>query len=91
MSKRSKQNVEYWTNRTNKLIVLDPKYKKVKYIYDALKLLLQEKYPHIKEHDNIQFLKDIIYLDRKLRLYREGEEDELKDELEQEYISNNLQ
>lgn len=88
---RSKENAEYWNNRTNKLIVLDSKFKKVKYIYDALKLLLQEKYPHIKEQDNIQFLKDIVYLDRKLRLYREGEENDLKDELEQEYIDENLQ
>lgn len=89
--RRSKQNIEYWTTRTNKLILLDPKYKKVKYIYDALKLLLQEKYPRIKENDNIQFLKDIVYLDRKLRLYREGEEDELKGLLEEEYINENLQ
>lgn len=89
--KRSKENVEYWTTRTNKLILLDPKYKKVKHIYDSLKLLLQEKYPHIKENDNIQFLKDILYLDRKLRLYRQGEEKELKDILEQEYIDENLQ
>jgi len=90
MSKRSKENVEYWNKRTNKLVELDPKFKQVKHIYDALKLLLQEKYPFIKEHDNIQFLKDVVYLDRKLRLYREGEEDDLKELLEQEYIVENL-
>ena len=89
--KRSKENVKYWTTRTNKLILLDTKYKKVKHIYDALKLLLQEKYPDIKNHDNIQFLKDVVYLDRKLRLYREGEENEVKEKLAQEYIDENLQ
>lgn len=88
--KRSKENIEYWTNRTQKLIEIDLKYKEVKYIYDALKLLLQEKYPQIKDFNSIQFLKDAIYLDRKLRLYREGNENELKEELEQEYITNNL-
>lgn len=129
--RRSKENIEYWNTRTNKLILLDPKFKQVKYIYDALKLLLQEKYPQFRNseardnwgegleelinqirqdgstdsvhiHDfvrgllldrynTIQMLKDIIYLDRKLRLYREGEEDELKELSEQEYIVENLQ
>ena len=89
--RRSKENIEYWNKRTNKLILLDPKFKQVKYIYDALKLLLQEKYPFIKEHSNTEFLKDVLYLDRKMRLYREGEEDELKELLEQEYIIENLQ
>ncbi len=90
MIRRSKENIKYWTDRTQKLIDLDVKYKEVKYIYDALKLLLQEKYPQVKEEDGINLIKDAIYLDRKLRLYREGEEDELKEELEQEYIINNL-
>lgn len=91
MIHRSRENRIYWNNRIGKLIELDPKYKKVKYIYDSLKLLLQEKYPQIKSEDGINLIKDCIYLDRKLRLYREGEEDELKSELEQEFIVKNLQ
>jgi hypothetical protein len=89
--RRSRENTKYWNNRILKLIELDSKYKEIKYIYDSLKLLLQEKYPFIKEHDNIQFLKDVLYLDRLMRLYREGEEEELKETLEQEFIINNLQ
>lgn len=87
--KRSKQNVEYWQNRTNKLFTLDPKYRQVKHRYDTIKLLLQEKYPHIKEHDNTQMLKDIIYLDRELRRATEGEESEEKQILEEEYLLEN--
>lgn len=89
--KRSKQNTEYWQTRINKLFDLGIEYKSVKKRYDSLKLLLQEKYPHIKDHDNIQMLKDIIYLDRQLRLFTEGEEEEEKDLLEQQYIVDNLQ
>lgn len=51
MSKRSKQNVEYWQNRTNKLFNLDPKYRQVKHRYDTIKLLLQEKYPQVKNQE----------------------------------------
>lgn len=89
--KRSKQNTEYWSNRITKLFELGIEYKSVKKRYDSIKLLLQEKYPHIKEQDNIQMLKDIIYLDRQLRLFTEGEEVEEKELLEQEYIVDNLQ
>jgi hypothetical protein len=32
----------------------------------------------------LNFLKDVVYLDRKLRLQTEGEEDELKEQLAQE-------
>jgi len=86
---RSKDNIKYWNDRVIKLFEIDPRYKKVKYIYDSIKLLLQEKYPNIREED-IQLIKDIIYLDRKLRLFREGEEQELKGILQQEYIINHL-
>jgi hypothetical protein len=87
--KRSKENVIYWEKRIDKLFDLDPKYKSVKSRYDSLKLLLQEKYPHIKDHDNIQMLKDVVYLDRKLRLLTEDEEKEEKQILEEEYLLEN--
>lgn len=86
MSKRSKQSTEYWNKRIDKLFTLDPEYKSVKKRYDSLKLLLQEKYPHIKDHDNIQMLKDIVYLDRELRRATEGIEQEEKQILEEEYL-----
>lgn len=83
--KRSKDNVIYWNTRMNKLFDLDPEYKSVKKRYDSLKMLLQEKYPLIKEMDYINLLKDTIYLDRILRLATEGLEQEEKDILSQDF------
>lgn len=84
MSRRSKESTEYYKNRMLKLFAVDSKYKSVKHRYDTLKLLLQEKYPFIKENDIINLLKDTIYLDRELRLYTADLEIELKRELAQE-------
>lgn len=84
--KRGKENVAYWDRRIEKLFAMDAEFKSVKKRYDTLKLLLQEKYPHIKDHDNIQMLKDTIYLDRELRRQTEGLEDEEKTILSQEKI-----
>jgi hypothetical protein len=87
--KRSKENVIYWEKRIDKLFDLDLKYKSVKSRYDSLKLLLQEKYPHIKDHDNIQMLKDVVFLDRKLRLLTEHQEKEEKQILSEQYVVDN--
>ena len=87
--KRSKENSIYWHNRIEKLFELDTDFKKTKKRYDTLKLLLQETYPHIKDHDNIQMLKDILYLDRELRFATQGEDEEEKQILSQEYQLQN--
>lgn len=81
MSKRrSKENVKYWNDRVISLFEIAPEMSLLKNRYDCLKILLQETYPWIKDHDNIQLLKDIIHLDRQLRLFTEGQEVELKKE-----------
>jgi hypothetical protein len=88
--KRSKENVIYWEKRIDKLFELDPKYKSVKSRYDSLKLLLQEKYPFIKEQENhIQFLKDVVYLDRLIRKETEDQEVEEKQILSEQYVVDN--
>jgi len=87
--KRSKQSTEYYNSRIQKLFTLDPEYKSVKKRYDSLKMLLQEKYPLIREMDYINLLKDTIYLDRELRRATEGIEQEEKQILEEEYLLEN--
>ncbi len=82
--RRSKENVEYWQDRIDRLFEISPDHTSVTKRYDTLKLILQEKYPFIKDNDNIQFLKDVVYLDRELRRETEGLETEWKDELEVE-------
>lgn len=84
MSRRSKENVAYWTKRRKELYEKAPQMKSVKKRYDSIKILLQQKYPWIKEHDNIQMIKDIIYLDREIRRDTEGLEKRLKQKLSQE-------
>ena len=89
--KRTKQEVKYWVDRMARLFKLEPKQKSVKQRYSTLKLLLQERYSYIKEIPDIEkFLKDAIFLDRKVRWMTEGEENELKETLSEEYIQENL-
>lgn len=84
--KRSKENVKYWDNRSKKLFLLDPKYKSAKFRYEAIMLILREKYPQIKELPSIEtILKDAIYIDRRVRLLTENEEKQIKIEMSQEW------
>lgn len=83
--RRSRENAEYWDKRINNLFDIAPEMMKVTKRYDCLKLLLQETYPHIKDKDNIQMLKDIIYLDRIVRDATEEIDKEKKIELSQEW------
>ena len=87
--RRSKENVIYYAQRMEDLFNRDEKYKSIKYHYDAIKLLIQKLHPQIKDHDNIQMLKDIVYLDRELRRATEGLEKEEKQILEEEYLLEN--
>lgn len=92
MKRRTRQNVEYWLNRMEKLFNLDPKFKSTKKRYDALYRLLQKRYPFLREleyEQAIQFLKDTVYLDRELRRMTQGKEQELKQELSQEWQLDN--
>lgn len=74
-----------------RLFDLHPETKSVKKRYFTLKILLQERYEICKENPEIEaMLKDAIYLDRKIRWMTEGEEKELKDKLEKEFVENNL-
>lgn len=93
MAKRSKENSEYWDKRTNELLKMYPEYRKTAKRFEATCLILQERYPIIKEQRELlaRLLKDADFIERKLRLKTEGEEDDLKELLEQEYIVENLQ
>ena len=90
MKRRSKQNSDYWQRRLLKLLEQEPDAKYVKYRYRTLKALLWEKYKPIIESvstDTMQeFLKDVCYLDRELRLHTEKEEKKLKTILSQEKV-----
>ena len=88
--KRDKKNVEYWDKSISIRFEHDPEMSLVTKRYDSLKLLLQEKYPFIKEQENhIQFLKDVVYLDRLIRKETEDQEIEKKKILSEQYVVDN--
>lgn len=93
MKRRSKENIRYWNGRLKAMFIKFPETKKVEKRYEALKGLLQKKYDPIMEsvsHETLlQFLRDTVYLDRKLRLETEGYQQEKKKILSQEYQLEN--
>lgn len=91
MSRRTKAESEYWMHRMARLFKEHPKTKSVRNRYLTIKTLLQEKYPTVKEDPKIEkMLKDAIWLDRKIRWATEGEEENLKQELADKFIEEEL-
>lgn len=87
---RNKKDALYWEIRANNLFDINPNYRSTKLRYEVLLLLLDDKYKNITDNPAIiDFLKDVVYLDRKLRLLTEGEEVELKEELSNDWKENN--
>lgn len=83
--RRSKQNTTYWRHTRQRLYNAHPEAKLVKNRYRTLKALLKEKYPDITVDDGvIEFMRDVVYLDREIRKDSEGMEQELKTILSQE-------
>lgn len=94
MKRRSKENSKFWDTRVNKLFELDPKYKDVEQRYETLYILLQKTYPQIRESASRetvkQFIRDIVFLDRKIRWETEGLQVTKKKILSQDYQLNIL-
>lgn len=68
-----------------------PQTKLVKNRYLTIKVMLQDKYPEVKENPRMEkILKDAIWLDRKIRWATEGEEESLKQELADKFIEEEL-
>ena len=89
--RKTKQESSYWVNRANRLFKEYPETKKVEKRYTTLKVLLQQKYKSITDDANIKnFLKDAIYLDRKIRWLTEGEQIDLKQTLADKFIEEEL-
>jgi hypothetical protein len=89
--RRNKQEVEYWLRRMGRLFREYPETKLVKNRYLTIKVLLQEKHPEVKEIANMEkILKNAIWLDRKIRWATEGEEQELKQRLADNFIEEEL-
>ena len=92
--KRSPQNTKYYNDRITSLFELAPETSLVKERYRCLRLLLQEKYKPIVQSVSVDtmeiFLKDVVFLDRQVRLRTENQEVEEKEILSQEWQVENL-
>lgn len=68
--------------------------KLVKNKYRTLRAVMRRSYPilvdSVERDTMIAFMKDFLYADRQLRKMTEGNEQELKDRLEEEYIAENI-
>lgn len=89
--RRSKTEVSYWLKRMARLFKEFPDTKLVKNRYLTIKVMLQDKYPEVKENPRMEkILRDAVYLDRKIRFMTEGEEESLKQELSEKFIEEEL-
>lgn len=89
--RRTKQDSQYWLQRMARLFQEFPNTKLVKNRYLTIKVLLQQRYPEVKENPRIEkILKDAIWLDRKIRWATEDMEQELKQELSDKFIEEEL-
>lgn len=93
MSKRTRSESKLWDTKIVTMFE-EPSTKLVENRYRALRHLLSSKYPELVEVAEkpvmLNFLKDAVYLDRKLRLWTEDIEQPLKKELAEEFIVNEL-
>lgn len=76
------------TKELQSVLSLDPETHKVANRYRTIRMSLKSQYPGlistIEKDSMLQFIKDIIFLDRKLRQLTEGEETKLKEQLSEE-------
>lgn len=91
MIRRTKTEVSYWLKRMSKLFREYPSTKLVKNRYLTIRVMLQDKYPEVKENPRMEkILKDAIWLDRKIRWATEDSEQDLKQELSDKFIEEEL-
>lgn len=87
--KRTRQESRDWDTKIRDMFTADPETKLVKNRYRAIRWLLTQPYNDIttaaEKERLLSFLKDAVYLDRRLRLATEGLEDEMKQELSENY------
>lgn len=88
-----KQKSEYYKRRLSKLFTEVPDSKYVRNRYRTLRMILLEKHGwmnDIPKETMLEFLRELIYLDRLLRLQTEGIEKSTKKILSDQFIQQEL-
>ena len=93
MSKRTKGEIAYWNDKIRAMLKEVPDSGLTKNRFRAIRYLLNARYKEQSFTDvdkTTAMISDIEYLSRKLRYWTQGEEKELKEQLEEEFISEDL-
>lgn len=91
---RSKQEIRKWDNRIGEMLTADVETALIENRIRSIRYLLKSEHSEIinnnSKEDIIQFIRDAIYLDRKMRLFTEGIEEQKKKQSSDEFIVNEL-
>ena len=91
--RRSKSEIKYWDDKIRTMLAEVEGSGLTKNRFRAIRYLLNNRYKEQLFSDiekTKSMISDIEYLSRKLRYWTEGSERELKEQLEEEFISDNL-
>lgn len=81
--------IRYYRSRLANLLLGNESAKDVENRYRTIRYVLYDKYPFLEtlpKEEVLEFLKDVVFVDRECRSMTEGRQKPLKDLLEQEKI-----
>ena len=89
--KRSRENAKFWKKKIESLFKIAPKAQLTQYRHQAVRNVLTGTYKWIEGIDKkefIEMLTNASYVERIMRQKTEGQQAEIKKQLEQEFILN---
>lgn len=89
MAKRTKDNIKFWNRKITTLFASHPKAQLTEHRWQAVRATMLATHPWIEAVDKKQFidmLANADYIARKMRYLTEGQQVEIKKQLEQEKI-----
>lgn len=96
--RRSKEESKFWNKKIESFLVEHPEGYDVENIYKSNAAIIRGAHNNkidalieqFGRESTLALIKDITYIDRKLRLYRQGKQQTLKDKLQAEFIQSEL-
>lgn len=91
MKTRPRETRRYYHDRLQRMLVEFPETGLVENKYLAIKLMLQKKYPQVMSSTSpdsmLKFLKDVVYVDRRIREATHGRQEKIKKMLSDQYLA----
>ena len=91
MKHRTRENVKFWNKKITDLFTRNPSAQLVEKRWNVVRYLLIDVHPELKgieKEKMIDILKNADYISRKMRYLTEGQQKELKQTLEIEFMKN---